>query len=309
MSRLRLIFMGTPDFAVPILDGLIDAGHEIVCVMSQPARPAGRGQRERPSPIQAFAEDRGLPVHTPKSLKAPEEQARFAALGADAAVVAAYGLILPKPILDAPRLGCINVHGSLLPRWRGAAPIQHAILTGDSQTGISIMQMDEGLDTGPVLLTEAVPIAAETTAGGLHDALAVLGRRLIVEALDGLVDGSLAAQPQPVEGVTYATKLGPDAGRLDWTRPARELDRMIRAFTPWPGTWFDHAGQRIKVLAARIAPGKVTGAPGSVLDGAPTIACGSGALQLLRLQRPGKGAMDAPDFLRGYALESGTLLK
>jgi methionyl-tRNA formyltransferase len=309
MSRLRLIFMGTPDFAVPILDGLIEAGHEIVCVMSQPARPAGRGQRERPSPVQAFAEDRRLPVHTPKSLKAPEEQARFAALGADAAVVAAYGLILPKPILGAPRLGCINVHASLLPRWRGAAPIQHAILAGDSQTGISIMQMDEGLDTGPVLFTGAVPITAETTAGSLHDALAVLGCRLVVEALDGLAGGSLAAQPQAVEGVTYATKLGPDAGRLDWTRPAPELDCMIRAFSPWPGTWFEHSGQRIKVLAARIAPGTANSAPGSVLDGAPTIACGSGALQLLRLQRPGKGAMDAPDFLRGYALASGTLLE
>lgn len=306
MARLRLAFMGTPRFAVSTLDALVAAGHEIARVYSQPPRPAGRGQKERRSDVHECAASLGLPVATPLSLKDPAEQESFAALGLDAAVVVAYGLILPKPILAAPRLGCVNVHASLLPRWRGAAPIQRAILAGDAETGVTIMRMDAGLDTGPMLLEERLPIGAEETAETLHDRLAALGAKLIVPALDGLAAGTLEAQPQPAEGVTYAAKLTRGEGRLDWHHPADALGRQVRAFAPWPGAWFDHAGEQIKVLAALPADGK--GTPGTVLDDALTVACGTGALRLLRLQRPGRAPMDAASLLRGFALPKGTQL-
>jgi len=297
--------MGTPDFAVPALRALHDAGHEIAAVYSQPPRPAGRGQREQRSPVHEFAATHDWPVHTPKSLKGETEQREFAALNADVAVVAAYGLILPGPVLKAPRHGCLNIHASLLPRWRGAAPIQRAILAGDTQTGITIMQMDTGLDTGAMLLQEATAIGPQDTGASLHDRLAALGGPLIVAALKDLP--SLAAWPQPAEGVVYAAKLTRDDGRLDWTKPAAALERQVRAFDPWPGAWFEHRGERIKVLAAALVPA-TKAAPGSVLDDVPSVACGEGALQLLRLQRPGKGALDAADFLRGFALPPGTIL-
>lgn len=307
---LRLAFMGTPDFAVPTLQALAEAGHEIAAVYSQPPRPAGRGQKDRPSPVQAFAESQGWPVRTPKSLKTPEAQADFAALKLDAAVVVAYGLILPQAVLDAPRLGCVNVHASLLPRWRGAAPIQRAILAGDTETGVTIMQMEAGLDTGPMLLREAVPITAETTAQGLHDRLAALGAAMINKALGGLLDGSLAATPQPAEGVTYAEKLDKAEGRLDWRESAVALDRRVRAFTPWPGAYFEvemeKGRERVKVLAAE--PLDEGGAPGMVLDDRATIACGEGALRLVKLQRAGKAPMAADAFLRGFDLPGGTVL-
>ena len=303
---LRLAFMGTPDFAVPILEALRAAGHEIVCVYTQPPRPAGRGQQPQPSPVARAAAAAGIPVRTPARLDATEA-AGFRALGLDAAVVAAYGLILPPAVLAAPRLGCINVHASLLPRWRGAAPIQRAILAGDSETGVTIMQMEAGLDTGPMLLEQAVPIGPRTTAQELHDRLATLGARLIVEAMSGLEQGALRAVPQPAEGVTYARKLGRDEGRLDWRKSADELERMVRALNPAPGVWFEHEKERIKVLAAEVVAARA-GAPGAVLDAALTVACGRGALRLTRLQRAGRAPMDAEAFLRGYAILAGTQL-
>ena len=245
-------------------------------------------------------------MRTPKSLKAETEQAAFAELGCDAGVVAAYGLILPEAVIAAPRLGCYNVHASLLPRWRGAAPIQRAILEGDGETGVSIMRVEAGLDTGPVLLAETMPITATTTAGELHDALADLGARLMVEALAGVAAGALTPRPQPDQGVTYAAKIGPDDERLDWRKPAAELERAVRALSPSPGVWFEHAGERIKVLQARVTA--AGGLPGTVLDEAPTVACGEGALALLRLQRPGRKALDGEAFLRGYPLPPGTRL-
>lgn len=305
-ARLRLAYMGTPDFSVPALVALIDAGHDIACVYSQPPRPAGRGQKERPSPVQAFAESRGIPVRTPVSLRDSAAQEEFATLKLDAAVVAAYGLILPKAVLEAPRLGCFNIHASLLPRWRGAAPIHRAILAGDRESGVTIMQIDEGLDTGDIICAESLPITGETTAEALHDALAALGARLIVAALESVADGTALAVPQPQDGVCYAKKLSRDEGRFDWTRPAAELARAVRAYTPWPGAWFDHDGHRIKVLAAVPSPGN--GAPGTILDDRLTVACGEGALRLLTVQRSGRGPMDAESFLRGYALPKATVL-
>ncbi|HSV29977.1 MAG TPA: methionyl-tRNA formyltransferase, partial [Candidatus Omnitrophota bacterium] len=272
---MRLSFMGTPDFSVPILAALIDAGHDVVCVYSQPPRPAGRGHKEQLTPVHAYAQARGIEVRHPKSLKSAEEQQAFRDLDLDCAVVAAYGLILPKAILEAPRLGCLNVHASLLPRWRGAAPIQRAILAGDAETGVTIMQMDEGLDTGGMLQIETLPITAETTASSLHDALSEMGARMIVPALEGVASGRLAAVPQPAEGVTYASKLAKDEGRIDWTRPALELERQVRGLTPWPGVWCELAGERLKVLAASVTAGN--GTPGTVLDDALTVACGDGA--------------------------------
>jgi len=306
MTSLNLIFMGTPDFAVPCLAALLDRGHAVAAVYTQPPRPAGRGRQPRPSPVQTFAEERGLPVRTPKSLRDEAEQAAFAAFDADAAVVVAYGLILPQPILDAPRLGCFNVHASLLPRWRGAAPIQRAIMAGDATTGVSIMRMDAGLDTGPVVLTGEMPITASTTAGTLHDKLAQMGAFLMVRALDGVNAGDFSAIPQDADGVTYAEKLTAADERLDWSRPAVDLDRQIRAMTPWPGCWFVHQGERIKVKAAEITDG--TGVPGALLDDSLTVACGDGALRLTRVQRAGKAVMDAADFLRGFPLAAGTVL-
>ncbi|MGE3934423.1 MAG: methionyl-tRNA formyltransferase [Rhodospirillaceae bacterium] len=308
MARLRLAFMGTPDFAVPALAALVDAGHDVAAAYSQPPRPAGRGMKPAPSPVHRFAEDRGIPVRTPATLKDPAEQAAFAALGLDAAVVAAYGLILPPPVLAAPRLGCLNIHASLLPRWRGAAPIQRAILAGDAETGVTIMQMDAGLDTGPMLLAEAAPIAPDTTGASLHDALAALGARMIVVALDRLAAGALPATPQPAAGATYARKLDRAEARIDWSQPATAVERQVRAFDPWPGTWFEHAGERIRVLAAALADGRAGAAPGTVLDDRLAVACGDGAVRILRLQRQGKAALDAEAFLRGFALPAGTVL-
>ncbi len=308
--------MGTPDFAVPSLAALVAAGHEILCVYSQPPRPAGRGQQVQISPVHRFADDHGIPVRTPKSLRNAEAQADFAALNADAAVVAAYGLILPQAILDAPRLGCVNVHGSLLPRWRGAAPIQRSILAGDAETGITIMQMDVGLDTGAMLSKEAVAITPDTTASTLHDALAALGARMIGPALAGLADGSLTAQPQPEEGVTYAAKLSREDGRLDWTQPAAFVERQVRALTPWPGCWFDVGAERIKVLSAEPAEPAALGeavdasaaVPGTLLDDRLTVACADGAVRLTRVQRPGKAPVDGAAFLRGFALPVGSVI-
>jgi methionyl-tRNA formyltransferase len=297
--------MGSPDFAVPTLTAILDAGHDVPAVYAQPPRPAGRGQKERPCPVHAFAAEQGLEVRTPVSLKDADAQANFADLDADIAVVVAYGLILPKVVLDAPGLGCINGHASLLPRWRGAAPIQRAIMAGDKESGVSIMQMDEGLDTGGVLLREAVPITLTTTATELHDTLCLLSARLTVEALENLPGGGLVAVPQPEEGVTYAAKLSREEGRLDWARPAEELERSVRALNPWPGVWFEHQGERIKVLAAEVAPG--SGAPGTVLDGF-NVACGTDALNVTKAQRPGKGPLDAEAFLRGYDLDPGIVL-
>lgn len=307
MDSLRLVYMGSPEFSVPTLARLVKAGHHVVSVYSQPPRPAGRGHRERPSPVHAFAETHGLEVRTPKSLKSKEEQQAFANLNADAAVVAAYGLILPKTILDAPRLGCLNVHASLLPRWRGAAPIQRAILAGDTETGVTIMEVDKGLDTGPMLLAGRVPITGETTAQDLHDTLADMGAELMAAALEGLAKGTLVPRPQPETGATYARKLERDEGRLDWDLPAEQLDRMVRALNPWPGVWLEYRGERIKVLAAVVETAE--GPPGTVIDDRMSVACGSGALRPLRVQRPGKGAVDTEAFLRGYPVPPGTRLE
>ena len=308
MDPLRLVFMGAPDIAVPTLAALIEAGHHIICAYSQPPRPAGRGHRDRPSPVQDFAQQHQIDVRCPTSLKDPDAQEGFLAVECDAAIVMAYGLILPAAILRGPRLGCLNIHTSLLPRWRGAAPIQRAIMAGDQETGVTIMQMDTGLDTGAVFAREATPILPTTTAGELHDTLAGIGARLMVDMLEGLVAGRVAATPQPETGATYAHKLTRDEGCLDWRRPADELDRHIRALNPWPGTWFDCDGERLRVLAAEPIADDTGKPPGTVLDGAPTIACGAGRLRLVRLQRPGKAALPAEAFLRGYALPPGTLL-
>jgi methionyl-tRNA formyltransferase len=303
---LRLVFMGTPDFAVPVLEAFIANGDEIVAVYSQPPRPAGRGQKLTPSPVQACAEKHGLTVRHPMSLKTAEAQAEFAAWKADAAVVVAYGLLLPKPVLDAPRLGCFNLHASLLPRWRGAAPIQRAIMAGDSETGVCAMQMDVGLDTGPVLACERVAIGPRMTVSELHDELARVGAPLMVRSLHDFAAGKIKPQPQPQDGVTYAAKLAKDEGRIDWTKSAAEIDRMVRALNPGPGTFFELNGERIKVLAAEPVAGR--GMAGTTLDDAGTVACGDGALKLLRLQRPSKSAVSIADFLHGFALPRGTAL-
>lgn len=308
MSRLRLAFMGTSDFAVRALAALIAAGHEIDAVYTRPPRPAGRGQALQRSVVHLFAAQQGLPVRTPATLRDPREQAFLAALGLDAAVVAAYGLILSKPILQAPRLGCLNIHASLLPRWRGAAPVQRAILAGDRESGVTIMQMDEGLDTGAMLLQKKIPIAPDMNAGGLHDALAALGARLIVEALEDLEAGRLEAIPQPTEGITYAAKIDKTETRLDWREPAEHLARMVRAFAPVPGAWFELAGERIRVLAAEVVPRKSDAAPGTTLDDRLSVACGKGALRFTWVQRAGGRPMETRDFLRGRPMPSGTVL-
>ena len=294
---MRVVFMGTPDFSVPVLDALVEAGHEIAAVYCQPPRPAGRGKKDRPTPVHLRAEALGLEVRHPTSLRNAEAQADFAALGADVAVVVAYGLILPQAVLDAPRLGCLNIHASLLPRWRGAAPIHRAIMAGDAETGICIMQMDAGLDTGPVLLREAVRIGAEETTGELHDRLSEMGARLIVDALARLPE--LSPQPQPDEGVTYAAKIDKAEARIDWTQPAVEIDRLIRGLSPFPGAWCEVAGERVKLLASRVVPGEA--APGSILRDF-TVACGSGSVEVTRLQRAGKRPMDSAQALNGWSL-------
>ncbi|MEP4248380.1 methionyl-tRNA formyltransferase [Tateyamaria sp.] len=301
---MRIVFMGTPDFSVSALHALHAAGHEIVCAYSQPPRPAGRGKKDRPSPVQAYAERLGIPVRNPVSLRNTEAQAEFAALGADIAVVVAYGLILPQAILDAPKLGCLNIHASLLPRWRGAAPIHRAIMAGDADTGVCIMQMEAGLDTGPVLSRAATPIGQDETTDQLHDRLAAIGAELIVGTLEKL--SSLAPKTQPQEGVTYAHKIDKAEAAIDWTRPATDIDRQIRGLSPFPGAWFEADGVRVKVLGSQLADGQ--GAPGEVLDDALTVACQNGAVRLTRLQRAGKGAQDADVFLRGNLMPRGTQL-
>ncbi|WP_170763998.1 methionyl-tRNA formyltransferase [Ruegeria lacuscaerulensis] len=299
---MRVIFMGTPEFSVPVLDALVEAGHEIAAVYCQPPRPAGRGKKDRPTPVHARAEAVGLTVRHPVSLKSAEEQDAFAALNADVAVVVAYGLLLPQPILDAPIHGCLNIHASLLPRWRGAAPIHRAIMAGDAQTGICIMQMEAGLDTGPVLLRKATDIGAEETTERLHDRLSAMGAELIVEALSRLPD--LTPEPQPENGVTYASKIDKAEARVDWARPATEIDRQIRGLSPFPGAWTEIEGDRVKLLASRLAEGQ--GAPGEVLNDTLRVACGDGAIDLLRLQRAGKGAQDTSVFLLGWPVAKGS---
>ena len=310
---MKIAFLGTSAFAVPALRALVEAGHDVACVYTRAPKPAGRGQQERKTPVHELAEELGLPVRTPRTLKTDEAAEAFKALDLDAAVVVSYGHILPRSFLEAPVLGCINSHASLLPRWRGAAPIHRAILAGDAETGVTTMRMDEGLDTGPMLLAESTPISAADTAQTVHDRLADLGAQLIVSTLDGLMRRSIEPVDQPTEGVTYAHKLGKEEGVLDWRRPAAELERKVRGFHPWPGTSFDAPKdggvERIKLLEAALT--LAGGPPGSVTiarDGFPVVACGVGGLKLLRLQRPGKSAQSADAFLRGFALASGTVL-
>jgi len=308
---LRLIFMGTPDFSVPTLRALHAAGHEIVAAYSQPPRPAGRrGLELTPSPVHRAAEELGIEVRTPSTLKGEAEQAAFAALGADAAVVVAYGLLLPKPILAGTRLGCFNGHASLLPRWRGAAPIQRAIMAGDVETGMMVMKMDEGLDTGPVAMTATVPIGPDMTGGELHDRLAEAGAALMVEAMARLERGDLPLVPQAADGVTYARKIDKAEARVDWTRPAGEVHDRIRALSPFPGAWCEitvnGTPERLKVLRSALAEG--SGRPGEALDDALTVACGSGAVRLVEVQRAGGRPMQAAELLRGVRIRKGDLL-
>ncbi len=307
---LRVVFMGTPAFAAPVLDAVIGAGHEVAAVYSQPPRPAGRGMADRKSPVHLLAEAHGLSVACPRNFKDAGSRSAFAALGADAAVVVAYGLLLPKAILDSPRLGCFNAHASALPRWRGAAPIQRAILAGDAETAVAVMRMEEGLDTGPVCLTERVPIGPDMTAGELHDVLSGLSASLMTRALAALEAGTLACVPQPAGGAAYAAKIEKAEARIDFSRPAREVHNLVRGLSPFPGAWFE-AGpaekrERIKVLRSRLAEG--AGAPGEALDGAGTIACGAGAVRLIEVQRAGKRPASAEEFLRGFPLPRGTRL-
>jgi methionyl-tRNA formyltransferase len=307
---MRIAFLGTPDFAVPALAELAAAGHEIAAVYAQPPAPRGRGQAVRPSPVQAFAESLGLPVRTPASMRDPEAIADFRALDLDAAVVVAYGQILPAAVLDAPRLGSFNLHGSLLPRWRGAAPIQRAVMAGDAVTGVQVMRMTPGLDEGPILLSETVRIGPLDTAGTLHDRLSAVGAHLLPRALAALERGAAHETPQAADGVTYARKITPAEARIDWTRPAAEVDRQIRGLSPFPGAWFeapsDRGPVRVKALLSQLEEG--AGAPGTVLDGALLVACGAGAVRLLQVQREGRQAQDAGTFLRGFPLPAGALL-
>ncbi len=312
MQALRLVFMGTPAFAVPALDALAASGHTIAAVYTQPPRAAERGRRLRQTPVALRAADAGVALRTPASLKGAEAQAAFAALRPDLAVTVAYGLILPPAVLAAPRLGCINAHASLLPRWRGAAPIQRAIMAGDRETGVTIMRMDEGLDTGPILMAERVPIGPETTGGALHDTLAALSARLVADAVDALAAGRLSETPQPAEGATYAARIAKPEAVIDWRAPAAQIERTVRAFAPAPGAWFGHGDTRIRVLAAEVSAARAARAdapPGRVLDEALTVACGAGsALRPTRLQRAGKAAMEADAFLRGWRIAPGTQL-
>jgi methionyl-tRNA formyltransferase len=301
---MRIIFMGSPDFAVPTLDALVEAGHEVVAAYTQPHRPAGRGKAERPTAVDERAGALGIEVRCPKSLRGADEQQAFAALEADIAVVAAYGLILPQPILDAPTFGCLNVHASLLPRWRGAAPVQRAIMAGDECTGVTIMQMEAGLDTGPMLLKRAVEIEHKNAAQ-LTEELAKLGAAMMVEVLADLP--RYEPIPQPEDGVSYAAKISKEEARIDWSRPASELKRHVQGLAPFPGAWFEMSGERVKVLAAENARGH--GKPGEVLDDHLTIACGNDALRPTLVQRAGKGVMSAEELLRGFAIPAGTILQ
>jgi methionyl-tRNA formyltransferase len=309
----KLIFMGSPDFAVPALAELVAHGQEIVRVYSQPPRPAGRGQAERKTAVHQFAEKLGLSVETPSSLKKPDTVAAFAALQADLAVVVAYGLLLPKPVLDAPRLGCLNLHGSLLPRWRGAAPIQRALMAGDSVTGVQAMMMEEGLDTGPIVLSETVPILPDDTAQTLHDRMAAAGAPLLARAVAALERGVADPQAQSDIGVTYAGKIEPAEAKIDWTLPARVVDCHIRGLSPFPGAWFhldtDKGPLRVKALMCHLAHNpSAAAAPGEALDDRLLIACGEGAVRLTKVQREGKSAMAAEEFLRGNPVATGTRL-
>ena len=301
---MRIVFMGSPGFSVPVLDALVAAGHDIAAVYCQPPRPAGRGKKDRATPVQARAEELGLPVRHPSSLKSRDEQAAFVKLEADIAVVVAYGLILPRAILDAPTHGCLNIHASLLPRWRGAAPIHRAIMAGDAETGICIMQMEEGLDTGPVLLRRTAPIEPHDTTATLHDRLSAMGADLIVDALDRL--DTLTPEPQPDKGVTYAAKIDKSEARIDWTRPGDEVDRRIRGLSPFPGAWCLLQGERLKLIGSQLADGG--GAPGETIDDALSVACGSGAVRITRLQKASGRAQDADEFLRGSPVPRGTQL-
>jgi methionyl-tRNA formyltransferase len=308
---LKIVFMGTPDFSVPALEAIHAAGHDVLAVYSQPPRPAGRGLAERPSPVHAKATALGIPVRTPRTLKDAGQQTLFADLDADAAVVIAYGLILPQPVLAAPRLGCFNVHASALPRWRGAAPIQRAIMAGDTETAVMVMRMEEGLDTGPVGMTKTVPIGPDITAGELHDTLASRGAELIVAALAALEAGTFNAVPQSSEGITYAAKIDKKETGIDFTRPAAEVHNHIRGLSPFPGAWCEVAPEggkpeRLKILRSTLAEGH--GEPGTVLDDALTIACGDGAVRLLEVQRAGKRAMTAEEFLRGFTMPRGACI-
>ncbi|HLC09016.1 MAG TPA: methionyl-tRNA formyltransferase [Methyloceanibacter sp.] len=307
---MRIIFMGTPDFAVPALRAVVDAGHEVAAVYTQPPRAAGRGMALRKSPVHEVAEQAGLTVLTPARLKSPEEQERFSALHSDAAVVVAYGLILPRPILDGTRHGAFNIHASLLPRWRGAAPINRAIMAGDTETGVSIMRITEGLDAGPVCLEVRMPITVDQTAGELHDELAMRGARLMVHALSALERGQLDCRPQAENGITYAKKIDPAEARIDWSLPARDVHNLIRGLSPHPGAWFEveinGKPERIKALRAALAGG--SGTSGTLLDEHLTIACGDGAVRLTEVQRSGKRPMAGDEFLRGAHLSRGAIV-
>jgi methionyl-tRNA formyltransferase len=306
---LRLIFMGTPDFAVPTLCEIVGRGHEVVAVYTRGPKPAGRGMALQPSPVEREARRFGLPVLSPKTLRTPEAEAVFRSHGADAAVVVAYGLILPKPVLDALPLGAFNLHASLLPRWRGAAPINRAVMAGDAESGVMVMRMDEGLDTGPIAMAERVPIAPDATAGDLHDTLAPLGADLMFRALGALERGTLSPTPQAADGVEYAAKIDKGETRIDWTRPWHQVHDHIRGLSPFPGAWFEIAeGKPVRVKVLRSTRGEGAGAPGTVLDGRLTLACGDGAVRILELQRAGARAMKAEDFLRGTPLAAGTRL-
>jgi methionyl-tRNA formyltransferase len=308
---LRIIFMGSPDFSVTMLDALLATRHEIVCVYSQPPRPAGRGKSDRKTPVHQAAEQAGIDIRTPRSLKKQAEQDAFAALNADLAIIVAYGLILPQPVLDAPRLGCVNLHASLLPRWRGAAPIQRAIMAGDTVTGIQAMQMDAGLDTGDILFTEETPITPNDTAATLHDRLADLGAGILPPVIDALAEGTAKPEKQSEHGATYASKLDAGDQKIDWSRPASEVDAQIRGLSPFPGARFDWTPDgtdqpvRLKPLMSTCEDG--SGPPGKLLDDQMLVACGTGAVRITRLQRPGKGPMDAADFLRGTRIDRGQI--
>lgn len=311
---LRVVFMGTPEFAVPTLSEIIGAGHELAAVYTRAPRPAGRGMAETRSPVHAFAASAGIPVFTPRTLRDSDAQAQFAAHAADVAVVVAYGLILPRVVLDAPRHGCLNLHGSRLPRWRGAAPIQRAIMAGDRETAVMVMRMEEGLDTGPVCLGEGIPIGAEMTAGELHDVMMLAGAGLMVRAMAALERGALTETPQPADGVTYAAKIEKGETRIDFARPAQAVHDHIRGLSPFPGAWFEVTGsdgraERVKVLRSRTEPAAGGGpAPGLVLDDRLLVGCGEGAVRLIELQRAGKKPMAAGDFLRGFPVAPGAKL-
>ena len=303
---MRIVFMGTPDFAVPTLDALVAAGHEVVAAYTQPPRPGGRRGRELvPSPVQRRAEALGVPVRSPARLRGADEQAAFAGLAADVAVVAAYGLILPRPVLDAARLGCLNVHGSLLPRWRGAAPVQRAIMAGDAETGVCVMGMEAGLDTGPMRLCRSTPVAGKT-AGELTAELAMMGAAAMVAVLAD--PDAYPPVAQPDEGVTYAAKIDKPEARIDWARPAVEVERLVRGLNPAPGAWFEVAGERVKLLAAEVLPFSFPGGEGTTVDDGLTIACGDGAIRPTLVQRAGRGVTSAAEMLRGFPVRSGTPL-